>query len=160
MLNFLPGSLKGSIIFFLVIINTLFWLPILVIGAVLKILIPITLIKKGVTRTLIAAATNWVSLNSASLNFFNKIEWDVTGLEDLSIDEWYLVNCNHQSWSDIPVVQNILNRKVPMLKFFLKKELIWVPVKGSNVDLGTYSRNLLVGAGLPIYETLHARDDT
>lgn len=130
MLNFLPGPLKGSIIFVLVIVNTLFWLPILVFGALLKILIPITPIKKGVTKVLIAAATNWVSLNSFMLELFNKVEWQVTGLDGLRMDDWYLVNCNHQTWSDIPVVQKILNRKVPMLKFFLKKELIWVPILG------------------------------
>jgi len=130
MLNFLPGSLKGSIIFILVIVNTLFWLPILVTGAFLKILIPIAPIKKTVTKVLIMAATNWVSLNSGALALFNKIEWEVTGLEGLSTDEWYLVNCNHQTWSDIPIVQKILNRRVPMLKFFLKKELIWVPILG------------------------------
>ncbi|KZZ13197.1 acyltransferase, partial [Oleiphilus sp. HI0080] len=51
-------------------------------------------------------------------------------LEGLSKDEWYLVNCNHQSWADIPVVQKVFNRKIPMLKFFLKQELIWVPLLG------------------------------
>ncbi len=46
------------------------------------------------------------------------------------MNEWYLVNCNHQTWADIPIAQKVLNRKVPMLKFFLKQELIWVPVLG------------------------------
>ena len=130
MLNFLPSGLKGSIIFVLVVLNTVFWLPVLVFGAVLKILIPLPLIKKIVTKTLIFAATCWVSLNSALLDLFNKIEWIVTGADGLSTEEWYLVNCNHQTWSDIPIVQKVLNKKVPMLKFFLKKELIWVPIIG------------------------------
>lgn len=58
------------------------------------------------------------------------MDWHVTGLDGLSKDEWYLVNCNHQSWADIPVVQKVFNRKIPMLKFFLKQELIWVPLLG------------------------------
>lgn len=37
---------------------------------------------------------------------------------------------NHQSWVDILVLQRIFNRKIPFLKFFLKKELIWVPFLG------------------------------
>ena len=37
---------------------------------------------------------------------------------------------NHQSWVDILVLQRVFNREIPFLKFFLKKELIWVPVLG------------------------------
>ena len=32
--------------------------------------------------------------------------------------DWYLVNCNHQSWVDIFVLQATLNRRIPLLKFF------------------------------------------
>lgn len=38
--------------------------------------------------------------------------------------------CNHQSWVDIPVLQKIFNRRIPFLRFFLKQELIWVPLLG------------------------------
>ena len=130
MLSFLPASMKGTLILILVILNTLFWMPILVVGAVLKIIVPIEIIKKVVTKTLIACATNWVSMNSFFMALFLEIEWDITDAEGLSRDEWYFVNCNHQSWSDIPVVQKTLNRRIPMLKFFLKKDLIWVPIIG------------------------------
>lgn len=51
-------------------------------------------------------------------------------MDDLAPGGWYLVNANHQSWADILVLQHVLNRRVPMLKFFLKQQLIWVPVIG------------------------------
>jgi len=130
MLSFLPGIIKGWIILILVVLNTTFWLPIFAVGAVLKLIIPLPFIKKGITKVIIAGATNWVSLNGIFMALFLKIEWDVSGVEDIDMNSWYLVNCNHQSWSDIPVVQKILNRRIPMLKFFLKKELIWVPIIG------------------------------
>jgi len=57
-------------------------------------------------------------------------EFDISDIDGLSMDDWYFVNCNHQSWSDIPITQKVLNRRIPMLKFFLKKELIWVPIIG------------------------------
>ncbi|KZY39168.1 MULTISPECIES: acyltransferase [unclassified Oleiphilus] len=130
MLSFLPGPVKGAIILILVILNTLLWMPILVVGALLKIIIPINIVKKIVTKTLIACATNWVSMNNFFMAMFLKVEWDFTSVEGLTKNDWYFVNCNHQSWSDIPITQKILNRKIPMLKFFLKKELIWVPIIG------------------------------
>ena len=52
------------------------------------------------------------------------------GIDGLKHRSWYLVNCNHQSWVDILVLQHLLNRRIPLLKFFLKHELIWVPVMG------------------------------
>lgn len=130
MLTFLPERLKGTLILILVILNTIFWTPILIIGAFLKLLVPLPLIKRVATKVLIASATNWVSLNSFFMTIFLKTEFDVTDIDDISMDDWYFVNCNHQSWSDIPITQKVLNRRIPMLKFFLKKELIWVPIIG------------------------------
>jgi len=37
---------------------------------------------------------------------------------------------NHQSWVDIPALIQALNRRTPFFKFFLKKELVWVPFLG------------------------------
>lgn len=130
MLRFLPGPLKGTLIIILVLFNTLVWMPVLVIGALLKLALPVPLLQKITTKLSIACATNWVSINSGLFWMFNKIEWQVEGVESLKRNDWYLVNSNHQSWADIPIVQKILNRKIPMLKFFLKQELIWVPVLG------------------------------
>ena len=56
--------------------------------------------------------------------------WDVAGVDALTYAGWYLVNCNHQSWVDIFVLQHLLNRRIPLLKFFLKQQLIYVPVIG------------------------------
>ena len=51
-------------------------------------------------------------------------------LDRLNIRASYLVTSNHLSWADVVLVQILLNKRVPQLKFFLKKELIWVPVLG------------------------------
>jgi 1-acyl-sn-glycerol-3-phosphate acyltransferase len=59
-----------------------------------------------------------------------KTEWDVQGLEKLNYNGWYLVVSNHQSWVDILVMQHLLNRRIPLLKFFIKRELIKVPLMG------------------------------
>ena len=56
--------------------------------------------------------------------------WDVQGVEELGYRGWYMVNCNHQSWVDIFVLQHVFNGRIPLLKFFLKQQLIWVPVMG------------------------------
>jgi 1-acyl-sn-glycerol-3-phosphate acyltransferase len=60
----------------------------------------------------------------------HKVRWDISGIEDLNPNEWYLVVANHQSWVDILVLQNIFHRKIPFLKFFTKKQILWVPIVG------------------------------
>jgi 1-acyl-sn-glycerol-3-phosphate acyltransferase len=130
MLSFLPHSLRGVLTSLLIGLNTVFWATPLFVIALFKFVVPLTPWRDLCTRTLIAIATAWVSVNSAMFELFHRIHWDVRGLDGVSPREWYLVTCNHQSWVDIPVVQKVLNRRVPMLKFFLKQELIRVPVLG------------------------------
>lgn len=130
MLSFLPGTLRGALIVLIIILNTIVCFPFLMSVALLKFIIPIPALSAICTKLAIQIATFWIGVNSSLFTIFLKIDWHINGLEGLSKDEWYLVNCNHQSWADIPVVQKVFNRKIPMLKFFLKQELIWVPLLG------------------------------
>jgi 1-acyl-sn-glycerol-3-phosphate acyltransferase len=130
MLSFLPGTLRGVLIVLIIIINTIVCFPFLMSVALLKLILPIPALSAICTKLAIQIATFWIGVNSSLFTLFLKIDWHVTGVDELSKNDWYLVNCNHQSWADIPVVQKVFNRKIPMLKFFLKQELIWVPLLG------------------------------
>jgi 1-acyl-sn-glycerol-3-phosphate acyltransferase len=59
-----------------------------------------------------------------------RTQWDVEGIAGLDPQGWYLVNSNHQTWVDIFVLQHLLNRRIPLLKFFIKSQLKWVPIMG------------------------------
>lgn len=129
MLHFLPKPLIGTLSFLLYILNTLFWFVPIMLLAMLK-LPPVALWQKWITILLDQCASAWISVNNITTALFTRIRWDVKGLEQLSVKDWYLVVSNHQSWVDILVLQKVFNRKVPFLKFFLKKELIYVPFIG------------------------------
>jgi len=60
-------------------------------------------------------------LNLASPN----IDWE--SIENVSKENWYLVISNHQSWTDIILLQSYLYGHLPPIKFFTKQQLIWVP---------------------------------
>lgn len=130
MLCFLPSFLKGILSFLLYAVNTIALTIPLILLSLLKFIIPHPGFLPHLDRWLIHIATLWISINSWNTRLFNRIEWEVRGLSQLSQKEWYLVISNHQSWVDILVLQTVLNRRIPMLKFFLKKELIWVPFLG------------------------------
>jgi len=61
-----------------------------------------------------------------------RMKYQITGDENLTRKDWYLLACNHQSWADILVLEHVFAFKIPMLKFFMKKELLWVPLVGSS----------------------------
>ncbi len=130
MLDFLPSFLKGILSFLIYTINTLVLCTCVFVVALLKLVIPIPIFRRLCDRILNFIASCWISINSFSADLFNSIKWEIKGLEALKYREWYLVLSNHQSWADILVLQKIFNRKIPMLKFFLKKELMWVPFLG------------------------------
>lgn len=130
MLNFLPGPLLAVISFSLLVLNTIVWCLPLYVVVLAKLLIPIPAWRRACTKAAIRLAEAWISGNSAWMWLTQRTEWHVTGLDELKNDDWYLVISNHQSWVDIFVLQHIFNRRIPFLKFFIKQELIWVPVIG------------------------------
>ena len=130
MLSFLPPALRGVIAASLLILNTIFWCLVLFAFAIVKLLLPLKPVRAVVDRILNTIATCWVACNSGWMRLTQRTQWDVTGRDGLECNGWYLVNCNHQSWVDILALQHVLNRRIPMLKFFLKQQLIYVPVIG------------------------------
>jgi len=129
MLRWLPSPLKGTLSLLLYIVNTLFWFIPLMLLAVLKLL-PVKRWQAWMSYLVDAIAVAWISLNNFTTHIFTSIKWRVEGLETLSRKDWYLIVANHQSWADILILQNIFNRKIPFIKFFLKKELLYVPFMG------------------------------
>ncbi|MFH2092913.1 MAG: acyltransferase [Pseudomonadota bacterium] len=130
MFHFLPPLVKGLLSISLYAINTIMITLPLIMASLFKFLIPSKAFIIFLDKLLIWMATLWIEINAINTRLFCRIEWDVRGLERLKTKEWYLVLSNHQSWVDILVLQTILNRKIPMLKFFLKKELIYIPFLG------------------------------
>jgi len=130
MLQFLPGPIRATLSLTLYALNTFFWTPMLFIIAFLKLIIPVQRWRKMCNVLLTGIANNWIAVNNFNHWLTNKIRWDVSGIDDLKRHEWYMVLSNHQSWVDILVLQKIFYRKIPFLKFFIKKELIWVPLLG------------------------------
>lgn len=125
----LLSFINGCISAFCYFINTVFWVLPIVILSLLKV-IPIKSWQKLVSFPLDGCATAWISINNINQNIFSRTCFEIKGLEGLTTKEWYLVISNHQSWVDILVLQRVFNRRIPFLKFFLKKELIWVPFIG------------------------------
>ncbi len=75
---------------------------------------------------------SWVVFNRFIFRTLGIARVEVTweGNDALSRDRWYLVVSNHQSWTDIFMLQTELYDALPPLKFFTKRQLLWIPVFG------------------------------
>ncbi len=120
----------GSATFFLFALNTLFWCSLLYVVTLLKLVVPIPPFRRAASRLLVAIGEAWIAVNTICLKLTQPTVYDVEGLEGLRRDVSYLVVSNHQSWVDIPVLQGVFLRRIPFLRFFLKQQLIRVPVLG------------------------------
>lgn len=130
MLTFLPAPVLGVFTAALLIINLLFWCSIFYVVTALKFVIPAQGWRGFFSRVLAELAESWSGCNSIIISLTQKITWEIIGTMDFNRKGWYLISCNHQSATDIIVLQTVFNRKIPLLRFFLKKELIKVPVLG------------------------------
>lgn len=129
MLRFLPDPLRGLVSLLVVVLNTVFCSLLLYVVALLR-LVPVDSFRLLCCKVSSAIAQVWVWINKTGLDITKDIRWDVEGVEGLDPKAWYLLVANHQSMIDIVALQSIFHRKIPPLKFFLKQELLYVPVIG------------------------------
>jgi 1-acyl-sn-glycerol-3-phosphate acyltransferase len=123
-------AVRGALNTLLLGLNTLLAFTLMVPPALVKLLVPADRVRAGCDRVLNGLAGGWVAVNNAWIASACPTPWQVRGVEGLNPRGWYLVSSNHQSWVDILVLQRIFHGRIPFLKFFLKRELVWVPVIG------------------------------
>jgi len=123
-------KVAGAIAFLCYLFNTIFWLLPIIFFSLLKSIIPFKAAQTILNHLLDGCASNWISVNGFTQKLIGNPKIQVKVIEGLSLDKLYMVISNHQSWVDILILQRVLNRKIPFLKFFLKKELIFVPFLG------------------------------
>jgi len=123
-------AVKGTLASVALALNVLVVSTLMIPFALAKLAIPALAVRRFCDRALTALASRWVAFNDLILAAVGRTRWDVKGVDGLDPRGWYLVSSNHQSWSDILVLQSVFHGRIPFLKFFLKAELIWVPVIG------------------------------
>ncbi|QJP06383.1 acyltransferase [Pseudomonas multiresinivorans] len=123
-------ALAGIIAGLLLLLNTLILIGPMLLIALLKLIVPGQAAKDACSRGVMWIAETWAEIDKAIFALLTPTVWDIRGSAQLRGDTSYLVISNHQSWVDIPALVQAFNRKTPYFKFFLKKELIWVPFLG------------------------------
>jgi 1-acyl-sn-glycerol-3-phosphate acyltransferase len=121
--------LTGIAVTLLLLLNTLVLFGPLMVFALLKLVFQSELRDRS-SQAVMWIAETWSEINKLIFKLCLPTRWEIRGAQGLRGDTSYLVVSNHQSWVDIPALVQTLNRRTPFFKFFLKKELIWVPFLG------------------------------
>jgi 1-acyl-sn-glycerol-3-phosphate acyltransferase len=102
----------------------------LMLVALAKAVVRVSVARRLCDRWLVGIAESWIGFNSWMLDRLTPTRVVVDEMPPTDPNGHYLVVCNHASWVDIPVLQKIFNRRLPLLRFFLKSQLFWVPFLG------------------------------
>ena len=129
-MNKILTALRGTAVLLVIGLSTITLSTLICIGALFRFLAPTEKSRARVRHALAGLAELWVSINNGVLALLRQTRWDIELPQNLDYQGCYLVSCNHQSWVDILVLQRCFNRRLPFLRFFLKKELFWVPFLG------------------------------
>jgi 1-acyl-sn-glycerol-3-phosphate acyltransferase len=122
--------IRAAIVLILFSINLTAWGTAVLLLGIVKFFAPQGRVRRRLILTLAALGEGWVAMNNAISDLVLPIRWDIDGVDGLRRDGHYLVFANHVSWVDIIVVFRALHRRVALIRFFTKQELIWLPLIG------------------------------
>ena len=130
MLSFLPRSIFALTMMLLLILLTIIICIVFFIILLFWLIIPIPQWQKKLMHIMFHMPSTWSKMVSFTMWLSSRTQWDITGIEHLSKQHSYLLIANHQSLLDILILQKIFDPYIPQLRYFMKRELIWLPLIG------------------------------
>lgn len=126
----LTKPLLGILSILALIFYTLFLGVFLFIAVLFRLMLPTRAGRRWANPLVVEVASVWVGGLLWWMKSVLKIDIQVDHDLDLHPHQWNLIVANHQSWIDIFALLSVTLRRLPILKFFIKKQLIWVPIAG------------------------------
>ena len=125
----LKQHLTACFFFLILAVNSVvFTLPFYFI--ILFKFLPFEATKKACSAILNWLAEGWISVIHWGIHHMLPTHWEITIPDNLCLEKWRLVICNHQSATDTAALFYVFNKKIPFIKFFIKDQLKWVPLLG------------------------------
>ncbi|MGH8442361.1 MAG: acetyltransferase [Nevskiaceae bacterium] len=122
----LVGLLAGVVLILSVTATGISFIPFIL----LKLAVPIPAFQRACKDVMFAIARQWAAFNRLVYRLMYPISWEIDVRGTFDPHRSYLLIGNHQSWIDILLVYDQFTRRTPPLCFFLKRELLWMPVIG------------------------------
>ena len=110
--------------------NLALWGGLIIVLGLVKLLLPNGPVKAAWNKVMHALMFSFGRISVLLIRLFNKVDIECAVHGELAKDRWYLIIANHLSYLDIILLIEFATHRIPAPKFFLKKELIWLPFVG------------------------------
>ena len=127
------NSVRIPLFILILLLNTIFHGSLVSLCGIIKFFFPILEFRNTIERFAYWISGGYVLTNNFLIKVFYDPEWDIQGLGNLNMNGTYLVMSNHLSLLDIPALQRLFFQQIPFLRFFIKKQLIFVPFLGQGL---------------------------
>lgn len=139
MLSNIFSFLRGCIATLLIVLNMLVSASVILVFAGIAHLLPTRRLRHRAMSLALKLPVWWMFFNKCILKISTHKKWDIQGTGELKPKGWYILMANHESWMDIPVLGSVFTQKIPLIKFFMKKSLLWqLPIAGVDCYLLGY----------------------
>jgi 1-acyl-sn-glycerol-3-phosphate acyltransferase len=112
------------------LLNLGFWGACIIVFGLIRFLLPIERLGNFLLDIMHRCYSAFAIISVAMIKIINRIEIQIDIDEPLSKQKWYLITANHISYLDIILLIDFCAPRIPPPKFFVKKQLIWLPFVG------------------------------
>ena len=123
----IKSSLVGFITLILIIIELTIGFGTLAIVNVPRAIFPFKSLKIKLAKVSNSIGEYTVYGLKIIMKIMHRDSMQVFDNNEFDKNTWYMAISNHQSWADIFILLVAAHKRIPLLKFFMKKELAWIP---------------------------------
>ena len=123
----IKSSLVGFITLILIIIELTIGFGTLAIVNVPRAIFPFKSLKIKLAKVSNSIGEYTVYGLKIIMKIMHRDSMQVFDNNEFDKNNWYMAISNHQSWADIFILLVAAHKRIPLLKFFMKKELAWIP---------------------------------
>ena len=126
-MHLIKSSLVGFITLILIIIELTIGFGTLAIVNVPRAIFPFKSLKIKLAKISNSIGEYTVYGLKIIMKIMHRDSMQVFDNNEFDKNAWYMAISNHQSWADIFILLVAAHKRIPLLKFFMKKELAWIP---------------------------------
>jgi len=128
--NFLPGPCTYALGVLCMFLNTAILGTLMFIGGLIKAALIHPKLQRKIAPYITKLLGLWGYVNGLTFKAISRANVKVIGAENLHSDRGYFLISNHLSGFDIAILGYIFRDIIPTPKYFLKRELLFVPFLG------------------------------
>ena len=126
-MGFIKSNIIGFFTFILIVVELIIGFGTLTLVNIPRAVFPFQFLKIKLSKVSNIIGEYTVYGLKIIMKIMHKDSMQVFDDNEFNKNTWYMAISNHQSWADIFILLVAAHKRIPLLKFFMKKELAWIP---------------------------------